>query len=168
MIEPLLWRPRRWVRLDVDVAGYVGSREDGAGGSVSTLLPVAHRPTAAGLIERVLPGLRLGAVPLTRASRRARWLRPVGWRFLAAGADDFAVATTEGWLVRRTDVVPHVKTQSVRIRQGPLQRMLGLADVHVDSPPGPVRAVARHREAGDARALAMAQVARAGAARRAR
>ena len=165
VVEPLLWRPRRWVRLDVDVAGYVGSGEDSAGGSVSTLLPVAPRAAAGALIERVLPGLRLRGIPMAPASRAARWLRPVGWRFLAAGADGFAVVTTEGWLVRRTDVVPHVKTQSVRIRQGPVQRRLGLADVYVDSPPGPVRAIARHRDARDARALAMAQVARARTAR---
>ena len=111
VIEPLLWRPRRWVRLDVDVAGYVGSREDGAGGSVSTLLPVAHRPTATGLIERVLPGLRLGAVPLTPASRRARWLRPVGWRFLAAGPTDCGVAGPEGGRAHRPNSAPTSRPQ---------------------------------------------------------
>lgn len=165
VVEPLLWRPRRWVRLDVDVAGYVGSGDNAAGGSVSTLLPVAPRAVAGALFERVLPGLSLRGIALAPASRSARWLRPVGWRFLAAGADAFAVVTTEGWLVRRTDVVPHAKTQSVRIRQGPVQRRLGLADVHVDSPPGPVRAVARHRDTHDARVLAMAQLARARTAR---
>jgi putative membrane protein len=63
--------------------------------------------------------------------------------------------------------VPHAKTQSVRIEQGPLQRRLRLADVHVDTPRGPVHAVARQLDPAVARELALGQLDRARAAREA-
>ena len=50
-------------------------------------------------------------------------------------------------------MVPHARVQSLRLHQGPWQRRLGLADLLVDSPPGPVRVRARHRDAGEARRL---------------
>jgi putative membrane protein len=55
--------------------------------------------------------------------------------------------------------------QSLRLSQGPLQRRLGLADLHVDSPPGPVHVRARHRRADEARALLEQEQALARAAR---
>ena len=50
-------------------------------------------------------------------------------------------------MTRRTHVVPHARVQSLQLHQGPWQRRLGLADLQVDSPPGPVRVRARHRDA---------------------
>jgi putative membrane protein len=78
---------------------------------------------------------------------------PVRRRFLAAGVGDHLVVSREGVLNRRTHVVPHARVQSVQLRQAPWQRWLGLADVRVDSPPGPVRVRARHRDAREAREL---------------
>jgi putative membrane protein len=43
--------------------------------------------------------------------------------------------------------------QSLQLTQGPLQRTLRLADLQVDSPPGPVKVRARHRDAVEARGL---------------
>ncbi len=61
--------------------------------------------------------------------------------------------------------MPHAKTQSVRIEQGPWQRRLGLADVHIDTPKGPVNAVAHQLDAQVARELTLTQLDRARAAR---
>ncbi|MEP6981910.1 MAG: PH domain-containing protein, partial [Nakamurella sp.] len=80
---------------------------------------------------------------------------------LRYSADERVVVTDHGRLVWRRDIVPHAKTQSVRISQGPLQRALRLADVHVDTTRGPVDAVARQLDPADARALVDAQVQRA-------
>ena len=63
------------------------------------------------------------------------------------------MVSREGMLTRRTHVVPHARVQSLRLHQGPWQRRLGLADLLVDSPPGPVSVRARHRDAGEARRL---------------
>ncbi len=166
IVQPLLWRRPGWVRVDVDVAGYAGGSGDAAGGSPSTLLPVAPRPLAVDLVRRVLPGVEVDAVPLVGAPPAARWLRPLGWRRLAVGADARVIVTQEGVLQRVTTLVPHAKTQSVRFTQGPLQRRLGLASVHVDTIPGPVDAVARHRRSAEAARMVEDQAERARTARR--
>jgi putative membrane protein len=157
--EPLLWRPLRWSRLDVGVAGHAKSGDDHKNADQSTLLPVSDRSTADRIIAEVLPRAELRSLRLHPAPRSARWLRPIGWRFLGTGSTSELVATRSGWLMRRTCLVPHAKVQSVRIRQGPLQRRLGLASVHVDTPPGPVDAVALHRSAAEANAVTRAELA---------
>jgi putative membrane protein len=150
--EPLLWRMLGWARADVSIAGY-GSGDGDNGPSVSTVLPVAPRAAVLDLVRQLLGGVDPDDVELVPAPREARWAAPVGWRFLAAGADASVVVGREGWFTRRTHVVPHARVQSLRIEQGPWQRRLGLADLRVDSPPGPVDVAARHRPAAQVRAL---------------
>lgn len=163
--QPLLWRVRGWVRLDVDVAGY-GGGEHGSSNQTSTLLPVATYDEAMAVFRRVLPGADPMAVELYPAPSAARWLRPIGWRKLAYGVDGHAVVVREGVMYRTLTVVPHAKTQSVRITQGPLQRRLGLASVHVDTTPGPVDATIRHRHVVEARRITEDQAERARVARK--
>jgi putative membrane protein len=161
IVEPWLWRSQDWVRIDVDVAGYVGENQNRA----ATLCPVAPRAEALRVLARVLPGVDISAVPLTGVPEQARWLDPVAWRQLGVGADERVLVTRTGRFTRVTDVVLHEKVQSVRLTQGPVQRRLGLASVHLDTTPGPVNATAAHRPAGAARALVDAEVARARVAR---
>jgi putative membrane protein len=73
--------------------------------------------------------------------------------------------TRRGRFTKVTDVVLHEKLQSVRMTQGPVQRRLGLASLHLDTTPGPVTAAAAHRSATEARALVDAEVERARRAR---
>ena len=168
--EPLLWRRMGWAKLDVSIAGY-GSGTDAEGGpSATTVMPVAPRELVMRLAEHLLRGdddaeVHPDEVPMTGPPRSSRWLDPVSRRFMAAGVADDLVASREGWLTRRTHVVRHARVQSVRLSQGPLQRRLGLADVHVDSPPGPVHVRARHRDVAEARALLERECALARAAR---
>jgi putative membrane protein len=161
--QPLLWRTRGWVRLDVDVAGYAGSSD---AVQTSTLLPVSTFPEAIDVLRQVLPGVDPVSVGLDRAPRRAAWLRPIGWIRLAFGADDRIIVAREGVFHRTLTIVPHAKTQSVRLTQGPIQRRLRLATVSVDTTPGPVDAVIRHRPEQQARELVEAQATRARLARR--
>ena len=165
--EPLLWRRIGWSRVDLDIAGVAGSAGDGeelSGGA--QLLPVGDRGEVAHVLARVLPGLDLTRIEMHPAPERAKWLRPVGWRYLAYGADEQVLVTTQGWVNRRTSIVLHHKTQSVRLVQGPIQRRLRLANVHVDAPAGPTNAVALHRDVDDAAQLLAVQSDRARRARR--
>jgi putative membrane protein len=153
--EPILWRRLGWARLDVAVAGYSRSEGDGRP-SASTVMPVASRAEVMALARRLLQTAGSpdpDAVPLTPPPRRARWVSPVAAPFLASGVGEELVVSREGVLNRRTHVVPHARVQSLQLRQGPLQRRLGLADLRVDSPPGPVRVRARHRATDEARRL---------------
>ena len=164
IVRPWLWRVfTDWARVDVNVAGYGPEQASGAGTSV--LVPVAPLAEVHALLARVLPGVDLDAVTLTPVPRRARWLDPLAWRRLAAGASDTVWVSRRGLVRHELDVVPHAKTQSVRATQGPWQRRLGLATVHLDSTPGPVRPSAAHQDAATALAMVEAQAARAREAR---
>jgi putative membrane protein len=161
--QPLLWRIRGWVRVDLNVAGYAGSSN---AGQTSTLLPVATYPEAIWVLREVLPGADPANVLLDPVPKRAAWLRPLGWLRLAYGVDDRVVVAREGVFYRTLTIVPHAKTQSVRLTQGPIQRRLRLATVSVDTTPGPVEAVIRHRPQEQARQILEAQAERARLARR--
>ncbi len=164
LVEPLLWRRRGWVRVEVDVAGYA-ARGGEERLTTSALLPVAPRAFALALVARVL-GAEL-PVADDPVPRRARWRAPLSAPRLAVGLDDRHVVASHGVVRTTTDIVPLRKVQSLRLVQGPWQRRLGLASVHVDSAgrhlPG---AVARHRDAAAATALLDDLTARARRARR--
>ncbi|MDT7571420.1 MAG: putative rane protein [Actinomycetota bacterium] len=151
VLEPLLWRPFGWVRVEVDVAGYgAGRGEEQA--ATNALLPVAPRAFAEALVGRVLGG----GLPVAAASvpERARWRAPLSRSRLRAGLDDRHLVTTHGVLTTTTDVIPLAKIQSLRLTSGPWQQRLRLATVHADTAgrrlPG---AEARHRDAGECAAL---------------
>ncbi|MGZ0150566.1 PH domain-containing protein [Kribbella sp. WER1] len=165
--EPLIWRALRWSRVELDIAGVAGKQDDADDHMEGAqLLPVGDRAETAYVLARILPGFDLSSIRMHPAPSRAKWLRPIGWRYLAYGVDENVMVTTRGWVSRRTSIVLHHKTQSVRLEQGPIQRRLGLADVHVDTPLGPTDAVALHQDQADAAALVEAQADRARAARR--
>ena len=151
--EPLLWRRWGWVRLYVDVAGYAGGQRADRQ-QTSLLMPVAPRSLVGPLLGRVLPGVDLAEVPLTPPPRAARWRAPISHRWLAAGWTEEHAVTRRGVVRRITDVVPHGKVQSLRITQGPLQRRLRLASLHLDTPGATVSAVALHRGVAEAHSLA--------------
>ncbi len=149
LIEPLIWRPFRWCRLEVDVAGAAGREERSGRTATSTkaLLPVgshdvAHRPLAT-VIRDPLP-------VATPPPRRARGKAPLSYHFLAAGHTDVVVTAVTGRLRRTTTWIPMVKTQSIRRIQGPWQRSLGLATVDLDAAGKRVRAEFRDRSVEEA------------------
>ncbi|MFZ5847954.1 MAG: PH domain-containing protein [Actinomycetota bacterium] len=163
--EPLMWRRFGWARLDVSIAGY-GTGVESEAAPPTAVLPVGRRDVVHALARHVLQGLEPTEVELKPVPRRARWFAPIGYRYLGVGTDEQLVVAREGWVGRRTHAVPQARAQSVRLTQGPLQRRLGLADVHLDSPPGPVTARAKHRDAAEARRLFDVEVAMTAWARR--
>ncbi|MEU5876920.1 PH domain-containing protein [Spirillospora sp. NPDC047279] len=159
IVEPSLWRASRWARLDVTVAGYAGERQ----ALSSVLLPVAPRQVAVHLVTQIFPGTNVDAVPLLPSSSKGVSLDKAD----GAGTDDVVFVSRHGWPCRRTDVIAHARAQSVRLTANLFQRMLGLATVHIDAPPGPVAVAAADRELGEARAIVESTARRALAARRA-
>jgi putative membrane protein len=154
IVEPLLWRRRGWVRVELDVAG----------SSNSVLVPVAPREAAESVIARVLPGVTVPSA-LSRPPRRAWWCVPLWWRGYGLAVTDTVFAARHGLLRRRLSLVPHAKVQSVRLTQGPWERFRGVADVHVDT--GANHTVtARLRDAAEAAELLQAQADRSRTGRR--
>ncbi|MFB9377499.1 PH domain-containing protein [Kineococcus gynurae] len=101
----------------------------------------------------------------TPAPRPARWLDPVAWRRHGFLVTDGALLARSGRLVRSLVVVPNERTQSLGLRQGPVQRRLGLASFLLHSTPGPVTPRVDHLDAQVAAALLEEQGRRSRAAR---
>lgn len=164
MVEPVLWRPLGWCRLEIDVAGSPGrDRADGSGRMRKTLLPVGHREPAWELMRLVIG---TGPPPLSRPPRRARRKAPLSYHFLAAGHDAITAMGVTGRLRKVTTWVPLEKVQSVRMVTGPVQRALSLATVHVDAAGRGVRAEFRDRPGKEAAQLAEDLAALSRSARR--
>ena len=153
MIEPLLWRPLHWCRLEVDVAGHLGrDHPEGSGAVRKALLPVGRPEEARRLLAIALPAAA-NWPKVRKPPRRAWWKAPLSYHFLAAGHDGTMAVAVVGRLRRETTWVPLAKAQSVRLVQGPLQRRLGLATVHLDAAGRRVRAEFRERRQEEARSL---------------
>ena len=160
---PLLWRGLGWVRAHMQVAGISAGRGNEMQGG--TLLPVGDVPTAQRVLAEVMPGFMLTAVAVHPVPRRARWLVPLRGRVLGYQLAQTAFVTRDGLLTRRLVIVPYGRIQSVRVRQGPVQRMLRVASVWADIAGGGFEAVALHRDVGEAKALATELADRSRAAR---
>ena len=81
---------------------------------------------------------------------RARFKAPLSFHFLSAGHDSSHAVCVTGRLNRTTTWVPFEKSQSIRRVQGPAQRLLGLATVHVDVAGRRARAEFRDRTVEEA------------------
>ena len=168
MVEPLLWRPFGWCRLQVDLAG--GRQPSDGDGTAQrrqlrVVLPVGRRPLVEQVLDRIVPDRPQRQSP---PPRRVRFKSPLRYRMLAWGGTDTCVVTTSGRVRRVTCWVPLEKVQSLRRVQGPVQRRLNLATVHVDTAGRAVRAALRDRDAGEADQALARYVELARAARRTR
>lgn len=163
--EPFVWRRFGWQRLEVDVAGYAADEQDQGQNSSSTLLPISDRALANAIIAELIPGSSHVDAGHTRAPRRSWPFAPIGWRYRWIGAGPTTFVTHEGWVERTTSIVPHRKTQSVELRQGPLQRWRRVATIEVHTPKGPVNADGRNLDEHDARTAMLEQLERARASR---
>jgi putative membrane protein len=149
LVEPWLWRPLGWCRLEVDLAGRQRSKGEGEAqrGQLRTLLPVGTRAVGVELVDWLLTDRPRDLSP---PPSRVRWKSPFRYRALSWGLNDTCVATTSGRLRRLTCWVPLEKVQSLRHVQGPVQRRLRLASVHVDTAGRAVHATLRDRDSSEA------------------
>ena len=165
--QGILWRTRGWYRITMNVAGY---QEDQA--RVNTLLPVGTLDDVLLALRLVLPQVSdedLSAVVtgrgadggFTGAPKRARLLDPFQWRRRGVLAGERALFIRGGWLTHELAVVPHERTQSLGVSQGPVQRLRHLGSLVVHSTPGPVRPVAANLDADAALDLLDQQALRA-------
>ncbi len=152
-VEPLWWRLLGWVRLDVDIAGRQRRQgEDrGASGQLRVLLPVATRSEAAALLAILFPA---AGPPESPPPPRARLKAPLSFHFLRATLTPGLAGCSTGRFRRVSTWVPLDKVQSVRWTQGPWQRRLSLATVHLDIAGHGVGLALRDREATEAELFA--------------
>ncbi len=173
------WRPAGWYRVHINVAGYGSDHRDS--GARTVVLPAGTEAEVMTILGLIFPdpgtahplgvfraGLR-GKGPahgFIHSPPRARLLDPLAWRRNGYRFTDTALLCRHGVLFRRLEVVPHERTQSLSLFQGPLMRRLGLVDFELHSTPGPVRPVVHHLDLATAQDLFTGQAARAATARR--
>jgi len=158
---PLLWRAAHWVRVQLHVAGVHDDRQQQRAG----LLPVGTAEEAEHVLAQALPGVVLRETTIRPVPPRARVFAPLRASVLGYQLGPAAFATRDGLLTRRLVIVPYGRIQSVRVRQGPLQRALRLATVHVDVAGGGPSGTAWHVDVAEARWLALALAEHSRAAR---
>jgi putative membrane protein len=149
MVEPFLWQLVGWCRVEVDLAGRQRGKGEGEAerGQMRTLLPVGGRTLGLELVDLLVPDRPRELSP---PPRRVFWKSPLRYRKLAWGRTDTCVATTSGRLRRISCWVPLEKAQSLRRVEGPIQRRLRLASVHVDTAGRAVHATLRDRDSAEA------------------
>jgi putative membrane protein len=149
LVQPFVWRPLGWCRVEVDVAGRQRRKGEGEAqrGQLRTLLPVGNRALGLELVDRLMPDRPRELSP---PPRRVVWKSPFRYRALSWGRSETCIATTSGRLRRVTSWVPLEKVQSLRHVEGPVQRRLRLASVHVDTAGKGVHATLRDRDAAEA------------------
>ncbi|MDF2444495.1 MAG: putative rane protein [Subtercola sp.] len=153
--QPILWRPMGWWMIRINRAGHASGR--GSSSAPHTLLlPVGRLSDVEKVLALLLPGLAgadtqglvmeglvargRAATGFSRAPRRAQWLRPFSWSRTGLARTGDAVLLRSGFFWRRLTVLPLARLQSVRVAQGPVRRMLDLAELHFNTIAGPVRA----------------------------
>ncbi|WP_146359539.1 PH domain-containing protein [Arthrobacter yangruifuii] len=175
-----LWRITGWYSISVNVAGY-GAGSSSESSARTRLLPAGTPEEVLRMLALVLPdpgtsdpvttftagmsgtGTDAG---FTVSPRRALWRSPLAWRRSGFLVTDTALLARRGFFRRSLEVIPHSRTQSLALEQGPLQRWQRLADLVLHSTPGPVSPRVVEMDADTARALLDEQAQRARTARR--
>ncbi|MFI2566691.1 PH domain-containing protein [Paenarthrobacter sp. NPDC018779] len=179
-----LWRLFGWYRMHVNVAGY-GGTPGNENAARTTLLPVGLKSDVMVMLSLVLPdpgvddpqgvftaGLE-GLAPVsvgndgfTTTPRRARLLAPLGWRRNGFLATRTALLLRSGRWWHALVLVPHQRTQSMALQQGPLARRFGVTDLVLHTTAGPVAPRLYQADVGQAVQLFDQQAARAREARK--
>lgn len=162
--QPLLWRPFGWCLVQADLAGRQRSRGEGqtVGRQLREILPAGSVEQGMALVSRIVPG---HPAPGSPPPSRVRWKAPLRYHFLSWSSNERYACSTNGRVCRRTEWVPLGKAQSIRLVQGPWQRRMRLASVHIDTAGRSVHTVALDRDVKEAAELLEDLVARAAAAR---
>jgi len=160
--EPILWRRRHWRRVEVWTAAM--AQQSGSVVKSTTALPVGTPAEVETVAAEAVPELS-SVFAVERPPRRARWRMPLRWKRTGALLDEKAFVVRHGWWVNTYVAVPYARIQSVRVVQGPVQRMQGLASVHAMTAGGLGHtATAAHRDVVEAVAMAAELRRRADAA----
>lgn len=154
LTQSLLTRQFGLWKVQVTVLG-VGVAETDESAATDILVPAGTWADAEAALQAIWPGQRLDDLRWERQPPPARWLTWFTYRTRGWAWNETVFATRRGLLERKIDVVPYARIQGLGVRQGPLQRALGLASIGLNISPGAVHAQAGHLRAADARVLVL-------------
>ena len=177
---PFFWRPLGWYRVAVNVAGIGGGAANDAE-QRSVLLPVGSYEDVLAVLSVVLPAPGVSAPRDFFAAAingsgteggfvvsppRVRPLSPLAYKRQGYALTDTALVARNGALHRTIAIVPHARTQGLRLSQGPLARRFGVVDLSLATIAGPVVPLVHQLDVASGRELFLEQADRAAAARR--
>ncbi|GAA1681397.1 hypothetical protein GCM10009830_30710 [Glycomyces endophyticus] len=150
--EPVMWRSRRWRRVEVWTAAV--AQQSATAVKSTTALPVGEPHEVAIVAAAAVPDLP-SVFETSRPPRRARWRLPLAWKQTGAALTERAFVVRHGLWVNTHVALPYARIQSVKVTQGRIQRMQGLATVRALAAGGLGHdAVALHRDVREAVAMA--------------
>ncbi len=153
----LPWRPFGLYRVDMELLGAGNVEEDGGeqSSASSILVPAGTADEVRTALDTLWPGVTVESVELIGSPARARRLRPLTGHLLRHGTTPEIAVVSSGRFRRVQRVVPVSRLQSVGITQGPIQRALSLADVHLHTAGTILGTSAKHLDAAEARRYAL-------------
>ncbi|WP_335987514.1 PH domain-containing protein [Glycomyces sp. MUSA5-2] len=150
--EPVLWRSRQWKRVEVWTAAV--AQQSATAVRSTTALPVGAPGEVAAVAAAAVPDLP-SVFATALPPRRARWRMPLRWKRTGAALTERAFVVRHGLWVNTHVALPYARIQSVKVTQGRVQRMQGLATVRAMAAGGLGHdAVAVNRDAREAVAMA--------------
>lgn len=126
--QPVLWRLVDRYRVEVVILGKAGDEDSS---SSTLLLPIGTRQQMRTALAAIWPNFDIDTLVFTGNPKQTRWLDPLSYSWLGHATDEQVLAARTGWLTRRQFIVPHARLQALTLEQGPLQRRLGVASVHI-------------------------------------
>ncbi|HMR13437.1 MAG TPA: PH domain-containing protein [Arachnia sp.] len=163
--QDILHRVTGLYRMSVTVLGYGNPLEDEDSATNAVLLPYGTWDDVLNVLGAIWPGLDLSEIVPHGQPPQARWLTPISFHTHTWGIGEEVVVAQHGLLTQKRAIVPHRRMQSASLRQGPLERRLGLATIAIHTTDGPVNLELSYLDAAVARRVLEEQVARARAAR---
>lgn len=161
--QPLLWRFFGWYRVLILQAGYgAKDTEQNKQQSSHVLIPVGTRQDVNFALWAVIEDLGVDDISafidaalygtgngngFVRMSARAFILDPFLFKRRARAITRTTFVVRDGWLTRKSFWAPIARLQSVSAKAGPLERVLGVATLHMHLVPGPFSMKAEHQDA---------------------
>ena len=142
--QGILWRLVGIYQVQVTVLGYRIGEDDSASSNVA--VPAGTWADVRVALAAIWPGFEFDSLVWQTQPEPAKWLTWATFRTHGWSLGEQLVGTRRGLLVHKIDLVPYARMQSVALRQGPLQRRLGLSRVFVHLSPGAVDAEAGYLE----------------------
>lgn len=149
--QPFLWRLTDWWRIEINIAGQSGASEESA--ATTILYPVAKGPEVYSILALAIPDIGTNRpIELIQAGQigmgadegyvtspdRAKYVNPLVWRRAGFAVTGTVIVFRSGRITRWISLVPHARTQSMGLTQGPLARWMNLITFNLHSTPGPV------------------------------
>ncbi|MGO1183502.1 MAG: PH domain-containing protein [Micrococcaceae bacterium] len=161
--QSLLWRPFGWYKVRVTVAGYGETTEgkdvvlpvgtfDDVLRVLTVIAPDPGTENARDLIHAGVTGTG-SAHGYVTTPRRMWVLDPLTWRRQGFAVTPTLVLFRTGRFTRYLCLMSHERIQSAEVTQGPIERRLGVLNLHLHTPSGPAAMRLNHVDAAVASQL---------------